>query len=86
MSSRRVPTNTGIIVAFIDYLDRLFRPLRDLSGKITLIQRAAASLEKVFDLLDTRITIAAGTLAAANYTLTFVNGSLSVTSAVLVCQ
>ena len=29
------------------------------------------------------ITIAAGTLAAANYTFTFVNGSLSVTAAVL---
>ncbi len=53
----------GIIVAFIDYLDRLFRPLRDLSGKITLIQRAIASLEKVFDLLDTRVAIARGTRA-----------------------
>jgi len=50
----------GIVVAFIDYLDRLFRPLRDLSGKITLIQRAIASLEKVFDLLDTRVAITLG--------------------------
>lgn len=42
----------GLLVAFIDYIDRLFRPLRDASGKIAILQRASAALTKIFDLLD----------------------------------
>jgi len=42
----------GLVVAFVDYIDRLFRPLREFSGKVTFLQRAAASLEKIFWLLD----------------------------------
>lgn len=42
----------GLMVAFMDYLDRLFRPLRELSGKITIIQRAVASLSKIFWLFE----------------------------------
>ena len=41
----------GLLVAFIDYIDRLFRPLRDASGKIAILQRASAALVKIFDLL-----------------------------------
>ncbi|MBM4368027.1 MAG: ABC transporter ATP-binding protein [Deltaproteobacteria bacterium] len=41
----------GLVVAFLDYIERLFRPLRELSGKITFLQRAAAALEKIFGLL-----------------------------------
>ncbi|MDP6934483.1 MAG: ABC transporter ATP-binding protein, partial [Myxococcota bacterium] len=44
--------SAGVLVAFIDYLDRLFRPLRDLSQKVAVIQRAAAALTKIFALLD----------------------------------
>jgi ATP-binding cassette subfamily B protein len=42
----------GLLVAFIDYLDRLFRPLQQFSGKVAVIQRATAALEKIFTLLD----------------------------------
>lgn len=42
----------GLLVAFIDYIDRLFRPLRDASGKIAILQRASTALVKIFDLLD----------------------------------
>jgi len=42
----------GLVVAFVDYIDRLFRPLREFSGKVTFLQRAGASLEKIFWLLD----------------------------------
>lgn len=44
----------GLLVAFIDYIDRLFRPLRDASNKIAIIQRAAAALLKIFELLDAK--------------------------------
>jgi len=44
--------SAGLLVAFIGYLDRLFRPLRELSGKVAVIQRGLASLAKVFELLD----------------------------------
>ena len=40
----------GLLVAFIDYMQRLFRPLRDASGKIAVIQRATASLQKIDEL------------------------------------
>lgn len=46
------PVTAGLMVAFIDYLDRLFRPLRELSGKVTIIQRAVASLSKIFWLFE----------------------------------
>jgi ATP-binding cassette subfamily B protein len=47
----------GLVVAFVDYVDRLFRPLREFSGKVTFLQRAGAALEKIAWLLgvDERI-------------------------------
>ncbi len=44
--------SAGLLLAFIDYLGRLFSPLRELSGKIAIIQRAVAALTKIFGLLD----------------------------------
>ncbi len=43
--------SAGLLVAFLEYLDRLFRPLRELSGKVALLQRGGAALEKILDLL-----------------------------------
>ena len=43
----------GVVVAFIDYIRRLFFPIRDLSGKFTTMQVAMTALERIFDLLDT---------------------------------
>ncbi len=48
----RGAVSAGLLVAFIGYLERLFRPLRELSGKVAVIQRGMASLAKVFELLD----------------------------------
>lgn len=43
----------GIIVAFIQYGTRVFRPIQDLSAKYTILQAAMASAERIFKLLDT---------------------------------
>jgi len=42
----------GLLAAFIEYVSRLFRPIREFSQKLAVIQRAAAALEKIFGLLD----------------------------------
>jgi len=46
-----------LLVAFIEYLDRLFRPLRELSSRVAVLQRGAAALEKILGLLDVDETI-----------------------------
>lgn len=43
----------GSLVAFIQYSDRFFRPISDLSEKYTILQSAMASSERIFKLLDT---------------------------------
>ena len=52
----------GAVVAFIDYLNRLFRPIREFSGKVAIIQRAGAALSKIFTLVDTHEIIDEGGL------------------------
>jgi len=48
----------GSLVAFIQYVERFYRPVRDLSEKYNIMQNAMASSERIFDLLDTPATIA----------------------------
>ncbi|MCD4749170.1 MAG: ABC transporter ATP-binding protein/permease [Thermoanaerobaculales bacterium] len=43
--------SAGLLVAFLEYMDRLFRPLRELTGKMAILQRGGAALEKILDLL-----------------------------------
>ena len=43
----------GTLVAFIQYSDRFFKPISDLSEKYTILQSAMASSERIFKLLDT---------------------------------
>ena len=43
----------GIVVAFIQYGTRVFRPIQDLSEKYNVLQSAMASAERIFKLLDT---------------------------------
>ncbi len=52
----------GLVVAFVDYIDRLFRPLREFSGKVTFLQRAGASLEKIYWLLGVTERITPGSV------------------------
>ena len=54
------PVTAGILVAFIEYLDRLFRPLRELSSRVAVLQRGAAAVEKILGLLDVEATIPSG--------------------------
>jgi ATP-binding cassette subfamily B protein len=42
----------GTLVAFIQYTQRFFRPISDLSEKYNILQQAMASSERVFQLLD----------------------------------
>jgi ATP-binding cassette subfamily B multidrug efflux pump len=47
----------GTLVAFIQYSDRFFRPISDLSEKYTILQSAMASSERIFKLLDMKPSI-----------------------------
>jgi ABC-type multidrug transport system fused ATPase/permease subunit len=53
----------GLLVAFIDYLNKVFVPIREFSGRIATIQRAVAALERVFDLADTHDQVIEGEMA-----------------------
>ena len=46
----------GVLVAFIQYIEKFFAPIRDLSAKYSVMQGAMASLERIFALLDTPAT------------------------------
>jgi ATP-binding cassette subfamily B multidrug efflux pump len=48
----------GIIYIFIDYMQRFFMPLRDLSAKYSVMQSAMASSERIFEVLDTEPGVA----------------------------
>ncbi|MBI2682600.1 MAG: ABC transporter ATP-binding protein [Acidobacteriales bacterium] len=53
----RDATTLGIVVAFIQYAQRFFRPIQDLSEKYNILQSAMASSERIFKLLDTKVEI-----------------------------
>ena len=44
----------GILVAFMQYAQRFFRPIQDLSEKYNILQSAMASAERIFKLIDTK--------------------------------
>ena len=46
-------TTLGVLVAFIQYAQRFFRPIQDLSDKYNILQSAMASSERIFKLVDT---------------------------------
>lgn len=47
----------GTAMAFIQYSQRFFRPIQDLSDKYNILQAAMASSERIFKVLDTPVTI-----------------------------
>jgi ATP-binding cassette subfamily B multidrug efflux pump len=47
----------GVIVAFIQYIQRMYQPIRDLAEKYNIMQAAMASAERIFALLDTPETL-----------------------------
>lgn len=42
----------GTLVAFLEYVQKFFAPLRDLSAKYSVVQASNASLERIFELAD----------------------------------
>ena len=42
----------GVLIAFIEYMQKFFVPIRDLAQKYNLLQSAMASSERIFQLLD----------------------------------
>ncbi|MCA9515186.1 MAG: ABC transporter ATP-binding protein, partial [Myxococcales bacterium] len=52
----------GLLVAFVEYLGRIFVPIREFTGRIAAIQHATAALERVFNLLDSEDRVAEGTI------------------------
>jgi len=44
----------GVLVAFIQYSERFWRPISDLSEKFNVLQAAMAASERIFGLLDTK--------------------------------
>ena len=53
----RNAVSLGVLVAFMQYAQRFFRPIQDLSEKYNILQSAMASSERIFKLLDTRAEI-----------------------------
>jgi ATP-binding cassette subfamily B protein len=47
----------GAFVAFLQYVDRFFMPIRELADQYTTLQSAMASSERIFRVLDERPTI-----------------------------
>ena len=46
----------GVLVAFMQYAQRFFRPIQDLSEKFNILQSAMAASERIFRLLDEPVT------------------------------
>jgi ATP-binding cassette, subfamily B, multidrug efflux pump len=63
----------GILVAFLQYGLRFFRPIQDLSEKYNILQGAMAAAERVFKLLDTRAEI-----VSPPHTVPFPEGPVSI--------
>jgi ATP-binding cassette subfamily B protein len=43
----------AVVVGFVDYINKFFEPIRDLSAKYAVMQGAMAASERIFQLLDT---------------------------------
>lgn len=61
----RGAVSLGVLVAFIQYVESFFRPVRDIAEKYNIFQNAMASSERIFALLDERPGIADAPGAAA---------------------
>ena len=49
----RSTVTLGVLIAFMQYAQRFFRPIMDLSEKYNILQAAMAASERVFKLMDT---------------------------------
>ncbi len=49
--------SVGALVAFFQYAQRFYQPLSDLAEKYNILQGAMAASERIFELIDTPVTI-----------------------------
>jgi ATP-binding cassette subfamily B protein len=59
----RISMTLGVLNAFVQYAQRFFRPILDLSEKYNILQSAMAAGERVFKLLDTKIEVTSPAIA-----------------------
>jgi ATP-binding cassette subfamily B protein len=52
-----VTASLGVLIAFIQYAFRFFRPIMDFSEKYNILQSAMAASERIFKLLDTPMEV-----------------------------
>ena len=64
----------GALVAFIEYVDKFFRPIRDLSTKYAIMQQAMASSERIFNLLDEKEEVYAPEPSSSPQTASVMDG------------
>jgi len=46
----------GTLVAFLEYAQKFFDPIKDMSDKYNILQSALASAERIFQILDTEVS------------------------------
>jgi ATP-binding cassette subfamily B protein len=46
----------GTLVAFLEYAQKFFNPIKDMSDKYNILQSALASSERIFQVLDTEVS------------------------------
>lgn len=66
-------TSPGVIIAFVMYLNLLFRPLRMLADKFNVLQMGMVAAERVFTVLDSKENL----LNKGSYSPDKVNGAIS---------
>lgn len=62
--------DAAAIVVFVGLIEKIFVPIRDLSGKLATIQQASAALQRILELLNTPASIPQGKLEPARENLT----------------
>ena len=55
--SLETEASLGVLIAFIQYAQRFFRPIMDFSEKYNILQSAMAASERIFKLVDTPVDI-----------------------------
>ena len=64
--------SVGVLIAFMQYAQRFFQPIQDLSEKFNILQSAMAASERIFKLLDEPVPA----LASASLPLSVVRGEI----------
>ncbi|MDQ3131125.1 MAG: ABC transporter ATP-binding protein/permease [Acidobacteriota bacterium] len=57
MSAGGQALTIGVVIAFVQYSQQLFQPIRDLSDKFNVLQAAIVASHRIFILLDLPVTI-----------------------------